>query len=102
MAQVNTIVRFTQLDGRPVWFEGRSIDGPQKLRGIEIQDGANSAVHLVGKRFRLNETGQQVHDAILAAGGTPLPVPTAEAGMISDLLVNAKNGLRGIVAVIAV
>ena len=51
------------------------------------------------QRFRLKETGQQIHDAIEGVGGTPLPVPSAEAGVISDLLVNGKNWMRGIEAV---
>lgn len=99
MANVSEIIRFAQLDGTPVWFNGLMIEGPQRLTGTEIKDGANSAVHLSGKRFRLLETGQQVHDAIRAVGGTPLPVPTVEAGAISDLLINGKNWLRGIKSV---
>lgn len=99
MASVAAIVRFTQLDGTSVWFNGLMIEGPQKLTGTEVTDGANSAVHLAGKRFRLKETGQQIHDAIEGVGGTPLPVPSAEAGVISDLLVNGKNWIRGIEAV---
>ena len=98
MAHVKAIIRFTQLDGTPVWFNGLAIEGPQRLTSSEIASGANSAVHLQGKMFRLKETGQQVYDAILAAGGTPLPVPAAESGMIGDLLVTGRNWLQGIVA----
>jgi hypothetical protein len=72
----NNIGQLTLPTGGPVWFDAKKASGPLRLIRGQYPANARSSLSLAGKLQFVADAHDQVRAAILAAGGTPLPVPT--------------------------
>ena len=61
----------------PVWFNGQAAEGPIPVPPSFARDGIQSALYLGGKIQYVQESPQEVFDAIKAVGGKPVPVVDA-------------------------
>ena len=57
----------------PVWFKGKGANGPVTAPPSLVKEGILSALVLGGKIQYVRDTPQEVYDAIMKAGGTPVP-----------------------------
>jgi hypothetical protein len=61
--------------GEPVWFDAKVASGPVRIIAGDYPPGTKSAFMLGTKTQYVSNTPEEVASVILAAGGTPLPIP---------------------------
>lgn len=75
-AELPTLAQLARLDGSPIWFDAMRASGPLRLVGNQSINGARSALLIGDKRQYVKNTHEEVAATIVAAGGTPNPIPT--------------------------